>query len=316
MELRHMKYFVAVAEELHFRRAAERLHVAQPAVSEQIRKLEQELGVRLFDRDQRHVELTGAGTALLDEARRLLRQADVARQVARNAHAQGGRRLRVGYVESALPTAVPRALRQLAALRPPVVTSLESGPALGLLEAVRAGRLDAAIACLPAPASGLNVHVIGALEAVIAVPVGDRRAQEAEIDLARLAPERLVLQPRVANPAFYDAVVAACRAAGCAPSLVELDDAHVDHALLAVASGAGMAVLPDVAAQRHHAPGLRLLPLAGRPATCEVAVMTPTGAPQAATAALLDALRRAAWRPQPAVAMIGARRVGPEPLAA
>jgi len=75
MELRHLRYFVAVAEELHFRKAAERLHVAQPAVSEQIRKLEQELGVRLFDRTQRSVALTTAGTALFEEARHVLRHA-------------------------------------------------------------------------------------------------------------------------------------------------------------------------------------------------------------------------------------------------
>ena len=114
MELRHLRYFVAVAEELHFRRAAERLHVAQPAVSEQVRKLEQELGVRLFDRTQRSVSLTTAGLALLEEARHVLRHAEVAQQAARNARDHATMRLRIGYLSDSLPASVPRALRHLA----------------------------------------------------------------------------------------------------------------------------------------------------------------------------------------------------------
>src|SRR3954462_1746820 len=110
MKLRHLRYFVAVAEELHFRRAAERLHVAQPAVSEQIRKLEAELGVRLLDRTHRSVSLTDAGAAMLEEARRVLRQADVAQQAAREAQVRGGQRLRVGALPDVFPPALSRAL--------------------------------------------------------------------------------------------------------------------------------------------------------------------------------------------------------------
>src|SRR5215218_302924 len=98
MELRHLRYFVAVAEELHFRRAAERLHVAQPAVSEQVRKLEAELGVRLLNRNHRGVALTDAGAAMLDEARRVLVQADVAQRAARAANERAIGRLRIGYL--------------------------------------------------------------------------------------------------------------------------------------------------------------------------------------------------------------------------
>src|SRR3954452_2370690 len=98
MELRHLRYFVAVAEELHFRRAAERLYVAQPAVSEQVRKLEAELGVRLFDRTNRSVKMTDAGTALLGEGRRVLEQVEVARRAATDARARQSARLRIGYL--------------------------------------------------------------------------------------------------------------------------------------------------------------------------------------------------------------------------
>src|SRR3954451_18903761 len=148
MELRHLRYFVAVAEELHFRRAAERLHVAQPAVSEQIRKLEQELGVQLLNRTHRSVSLTAGGAAMLDEARRVLRQADVAQQAAREAQQRSGHRLRVGTPHDAFPQALSRALGQVATGMPGFDLVLETGDGPGLVEDVRAGRLDVAAVCL------------------------------------------------------------------------------------------------------------------------------------------------------------------------
>jgi DNA-binding transcriptional LysR family regulator len=110
MELRHLRYFVAVAEELHFSRTAERLQVAQPAVSEQVRKLEEELGVRLLNRTKRAVSLTEAGAALLSEARRVLQQVDRARLATREVRDRAAARLRIGYTPASLPASVPRAL--------------------------------------------------------------------------------------------------------------------------------------------------------------------------------------------------------------
>src|SRR5436190_21878772 len=122
MELRHLRYFVAVAEELHFRRAGERLHVAQPAVSEQVRKLEEELGVQLFDRTPRNVALTDAGAALLREAYRVLRQAEAARVAARSASDRPG--LRIAYVPTALRASTPRRLPRPVPAAPNLQTTI------------------------------------------------------------------------------------------------------------------------------------------------------------------------------------------------
>ena len=171
MELRHLRYFVAVAEELHFSRAAERLHVAQPAISEQIRKLEEELGVRLLNRTKREVSLTEAGAALLSEARRVLHQVDIARLATHDLRDRSAARFRIGYTPASLPTAVPRALQRVAASITGLEATLEPGFGLELIAAVRHERLDVAIVCLPAPTAGLRTTELGQERAVAAFPV-------------------------------------------------------------------------------------------------------------------------------------------------
>jgi DNA-binding transcriptional LysR family regulator len=293
MELRHLRYFVAVAEELHFRRAAERLHVAQPAVSEQVRKLEQELGVRVFDRTQRSVALTTAGGALLEEARRVLRAADVAMQAARSAGDTATMALRIGYVPDALPAVVPRALRRLTVSAPRVQVELETGPALRLIEDLRARRVDAVVVSLPAPSNGLRVLRLGDERAVAVLPAVHPLAVEPSVALGRLAPERLVMLPAATNPAFRNAVIGMCRDAGLAPTLVELAEPRVENVLLAVAAGAGLALLPESVAERYASPGIRLVPVRDARPAVHNALLTHPDADSLATVAFLRALGQA-----------------------
>jgi DNA-binding transcriptional LysR family regulator len=292
MELRQLRYFVAVAEELHFRRAAERLFVAQPAVSEQIRKLEAQLGVRLFDRANRRVALTEAGAVLLEEGRRVLAAAELAQRATRNAREHAGGRLRLGYVPGALPASVPRALGQLAAFARRPEVSFETGPAVHLIERVRARSLDAVITGLPAATAGLLVTSLGRQGLLVATAAGDARAAAPAVGLAQLAPEQLVIMPRAANPAFHDAVVSLCREAGIAPALHEVREPRVESVLLAVAAGAGPAVLPAAVAERYAVPGVRLVPLQDDATGFETAVVTHPDADNPATDALLRALAR------------------------
>jgi DNA-binding transcriptional LysR family regulator len=293
MELRHLRYFVAVAEELHFRRAAERLHVAQPAVSEQIRKLEAELGVQLFNRTQRSVSLTPSGQAMFGEARRVLRQADVAQMAARNAADDAKSRLRIGYLSDSMPMRVSRAMRMLTASAPSVQISLETAPAIGLIEAVRSEQLDVAVVGMPAPTRGLRATPAGSEGVVAALPVTHPLASNAPIPIERLAPDRLVTLPHNANPAFHNAIVSMCRDAGLSPTLLELAEPRVDQALLSVAAGAGPALLPESATAYYAAPGVRFVPIQTAAPVLETVAVTRPDADDLATAAFLRALSRA-----------------------
>jgi DNA-binding transcriptional LysR family regulator len=290
VELRHLRYFVAVAEELHFRRAAERLHVAQPAVSQQVRKLEVELGVRLFDRSQRDVALTNAGAALLPEAYRVLRQAETARAAARGASDRPG--LRVGYVPTALRASIPRTLRRLVAAMPNLQTTIEPGSGLELVDAVRAGELDAAVVSLPVPAADVRVTPLGEQRAVAVFPVDHEHAVKPHVALERIAPERIVVLPRDADRPLYDTVLATCCAAGFSPTLLEMPDGDVDRILLAIASGAGMAILPECVAQRYADAGVRFVALEGESPALTTGIVTPPHTRHLPTVALLRAASR------------------------
>jgi DNA-binding transcriptional LysR family regulator len=301
VELRHLRYFVAVAEELHFRRAAERLYVAQPAVSEQIRKLEGELGVRLFERTHRSVSLTDAGAAMLEEARRVLRQAEIARTAAVGAGDRTNERLRIGYLPGTLPDAVPRALRAMSSVVPDVQVLLETGSAMRLVDDVRNRNLDAAVVGLPTAASGLRVTRLEPEAPVVAMPTRDALAARAPLTLERLAPRRVVTMTREANRPHHDTVHALCRRAGLAPDIVEVAEPRVELVLLAVAAGAGVALLPASVAERYAIPGVRFVDLAECELAFESAVVSHPDTHGRALPALLALLARPERRRRPQV---------------
>jgi len=293
MELRQLKYFVAVAEELHFRRAALKLHVAQPAVSEQIRKLEVELGVALFDRTPRTVALTAAGTALLADARRILSASESAAQRARASGRAVGERLRIGHTAFGVPACVSAALGRMRVDGRPAHVELVAGDARSLLADVRADRLDAALVHLPGPTAGLRTIALGSkLDAIVAVP-RDSRLAEGSISLRALRCEPLSVMARTVDPAFYDAVIGSLVQAGEVADVVESRATSTDQLLLEVTAGGGAAILPSPAAARAALADvvLRAMP-EGAPAAALglVSRREPSGA---ALDALVDELRRA-----------------------
>jgi DNA-binding transcriptional LysR family regulator len=239
------------------------------------------------------VSLTDAGAAFLTEARRVLHDAEVARLAARNAHAGALHRLRIGYMPASLPVSVPRTLQRLTTGMVHLETSLQPGNPVELIDAVRAERLDAAIISLPAPTAGLRSTPLGDQHAVAALPISHRHAVASAIRLDQMLPERIVVVAREANRAFYDAIVAACRDAGLSPTLTEMPDGNLESALLAVASGAGMALVPASAAERYLAPGVRFVPLADPQPAVATAVVTRRDTTHLPTAAFLRAVSKA-----------------------
>lgn len=286
MELRRLRYFVAVAEELHFRRAADRLHLAQPALSQQVRKLEVEIGVDLFHRSRRGVALTPAGSVFLGEAQRLLRHADEAARTARNARAGTAGRVRIGHLADAVPPILLRAIAGFAARNPGVEVVPETVASRRGVEDVRSGRLDVAVIGLPAPLDGLTVTPLGAEGTIAAIADRHLLSGRPAIPLETLVDTPLVMLPRATNPAFYDSVLGGCRTAGISPQLIDVSEPQVEHVLLLVASGVGVALLPASTAERYSTVGVSFRAVTPSPTT-ELAVVSRTDSVEIPIAAFL-----------------------------
>jgi DNA-binding transcriptional LysR family regulator len=232
MELRHLRYFVAVAEELHFGRAARRLQISQPPLSQQIRRLEEELGVELFRRTKRDVRMTSAGQAFLERARRLLveveRSVESTRQAARGVVG----RLEIGYVPAAEIRVLPRVLRAFRRRFPRVETGLRLLTPAEQVDALRQGRVDVAITRLPLREEGVRVERFLREECRVAVSRRHPLARRAVLGPDDLRGLPLLLFPRAAAPALHDAILGYFRTADGSPKLA--------YGLHSVGSGLGL----------------------------------------------------------------------------
>jgi DNA-binding transcriptional LysR family regulator len=241
MELRQLAAFVAVADELHFGRAAERLGVVQPAVSQLVRRLERELGVVLFERSSHHVVLTGAGSKLLPAARRALSAGDELAAIA-SALVQGEQgELRVGTTEG-IGANLNLLLGRFAEERPNVSVHLQAIHTPAKLRAVRDGDLDVAFVRAPVDATGLRVDELWSEPLRAVLPARHPLAARATVSLRDLSSLPLMLGPRSTNPGMHDQLLALCRGAGLeprpAPPLVS-----VQEALATISTGAAWTLL-------------------------------------------------------------------------
>jgi DNA-binding transcriptional LysR family regulator len=245
MELRHLKYFVTVAEELHFGRAAQRVGIAQPPFSQQIKALELELGTALLLRSKRHVELTAAGRAFLAEARKILAQAGEAVRIAQRAARGEIGRLTIGFVNSAVYGRFASVFGLMRARYPEVVLSLQDLTSEEQVEAMKAHKLDVGLVRPPViAAESLALRVIGREPLMVALPRGHRLAREKQLRLQDLAEESFLLIPRHLGPGFYDQVVGLCAQAGFVPRVVQ--EARATQTIVSlIAGGMGLSLVPS-----------------------------------------------------------------------
>jgi DNA-binding transcriptional LysR family regulator len=245
MELRHLRYFVAVAEELHFRRAAERLHISQPPLSQQIRQLEAELDVQLLERSRRRVELTAAGEAFYTRAREILDAVDDAGRVARRVQRGEFGRLSVGFVGSAMYSILPEVLQAFREQREGVELRLRELTTAAALDQLESGRIDVAfVRPQSPPRSGIAVETVLREEIIVALPESHRLAGREELALDELTGEPLVLFTRTGSPGVREVLEAATARFGGEGQLVQ-EAAEVQTVIGLVAGGVGFSLVPS-----------------------------------------------------------------------
>jgi DNA-binding transcriptional LysR family regulator len=288
LDLRRVEYFVAVAEELHFGRAAERLHIAQPSLSQQIRQLEAELGVVLLERTSRRVELTSAGRALLREGRATLNQA---RRAVEAARAAGPAPLAVGFFGSAASVLLPAVLREFGERHPSTPVSVRE-LLFGSVEEVRGGEVDVAFTRLVPGQSELDIEVIAEEPRVVALARRHPLAARSAVRFAELRDESFVVNPVTPADGAPARWLAEQRRHGL-PGRIAATTTSLEEILTLVAAGRGVCLVPAIVARLHPRADVAYVPVSdAEPAV--VSLATRAGPLRPAVAAFIRTAREVA----------------------
>lgn len=294
IELRQLRYFIAVAEEMHFGRAAARLHMTQPPLSQTVIALEAGLGVALFARTKRSVALTPAGAALLPEARRILLQAEALPELARRAACGESGRLALAFVSTADYNVLPVFLRNFRAHYPQVQIELREATSDVQLEELLQGRIDAGLLILPLSdkAQGELDYLSVLDEPLILAAPEDLPALQGKpsISLSDLHDMPLIIFPRRLAPAFYDAILAYFRDMGMAPRIGQ-EAIQMQTIIGLVSAGMGIALVPQSVSNLKR-PGVAYKPLAAPTPWIETGIAWRRDNASPVLHAFLDSLRK------------------------
>jgi DNA-binding transcriptional LysR family regulator len=295
MELRHFRYFIAVAEELHFGRAAERLHVSQPPLSQQIKQLEEEVKVRLFDRTKRWVRLTSAGRLFLEHARQVLAQADGAVLAAQRAMGGECDRLSVACAPWARLMAVPRILRRFSSLHRQIQIDIQTVDSARQVRAVKTRTVDVGFMCPGSRDEDLQMERLAARPLVVALPSHHRLAARAHLSPRDLAGESYVMLATDVAPAYGEIVTEYWEQTGVAmKEQLKTDQPHAVIDL--VAAGAGFALVPS-SVQEYEKTRIVCRRLDPAPPEVELWLAWARGVEPPAINALLEAARQVVGQP-------------------
>lgn len=254
MELRHLRYFKALAEELHFGRAAAKAFVAQPTLSQQIKKFEEELDAELFDRTKRDVKLTKAGEALLPYATRILKEARQAERATRAAREGQAGYLRIGFEAAAMRSGLSRVIKAFRRAVPGVELELDELGSRAQANALREEAVDVGFVLLPIDERELRVLEIDEAPTVAVVPDSHPLSERDAVPLRMLEDEPHIMWARDVAPGVYDDYLRACHAAGFAPRVVQ-EIRHMESLLGLVAGGLGISTAHRARAQSGY-PGV------------------------------------------------------------
>ncbi len=271
MELRHLKYFVAVAEALHFGRAAKKLNIAQPPLSQQIMNLEEELGIKLFDRSRRNIQMTAAGVYFFKEARQVLLHVEEAAETARRIHHGKAGRLVVGFVGSVIHTFLPEGLRLFRERFPEVELELHEINTAEQIASLHAKRIDVGFFYTGAEDSMLASKTLTLAPLMAVLHNKHRLSSRNSVQIKELAHELFIANTRSSEPVVRDAFISLCHSAGFSPKIAQ-EAGQVQTVLGLVASGLGVCLLPDFI-KNIRRPGVQYIPLSGSPPEVKLAVV-------------------------------------------
>jgi DNA-binding transcriptional LysR family regulator len=280
MELRQLRYFVAVAEELHFGRAARRLHLSQPPLSQQIIALEREIGVQLFARTGRGVQLTTAGSRFLDHARGVLRQASQAVSSAQRASRGEIGELSIGFIGSLAFTYMPRVVQLFVRRYPGVTLLLNEQTIAEQVDALQDGRLQVGLLRPPVTAADLESETLLVEPFIVAIPSDHPLAAHRRISIRMMRGQPLIMVPGRFGLRYYSQVLGLFRRAGFEPTVVQ-EIRHLNAAIGMVSAGLGLTILPESLGV-VQVPGVTYRPVTDRLEGPEIAIAWRRGDPSTA----------------------------------